>query len=204
MTDKPDNAEVVRRAVGTRPLADGLGRVLSISRVYDTDIDDLWEACTDPARLRRWFLPVTGELRLGGRYHLEGNASGTVERCDPPNGFSATWEYDGTSWIDVALTTESEGRTRFDLVHIAPETEHWEQYGPGAAGIGWDISLLRLAVHLSGSEVEPEEEWAATEGGRRFMLEAGDSWCEADVVAGTDPAVAEAAAERTKAAYAGS
>ena len=34
---------------------------------YDTDIDDLWSALTDPRRLARWVAEVDGDLRLGGR-----------------------------------------------------------------------------------------------------------------------------------------
>lgn len=63
-------------------------------------------------RFRRWFLPVSGDLRLGGRFQIEGNASGTIERCDPPKGFTATWEYGGSvSWIELSLSPAAEGRT---------------------------------------------------------------------------------------------
>ena len=44
----------------------------------------MWDACTDPERIGRWFLPVSGDLRLGGRYQLEGNAGGEILRCEPP------------------------------------------------------------------------------------------------------------------------
>ena len=53
-------------------------------RTYDTGIKDLWDALTNPERLPRWFSPVTGDLKLGGRYQVEGNAGGTVTVCDPP------------------------------------------------------------------------------------------------------------------------
>ena len=59
----------VERRIGTRDEA----RTLTISRVYDTGIEDLWDACTNPERIPRWFLPVSGDLELGGRYALEGN-----------------------------------------------------------------------------------------------------------------------------------
>jgi hypothetical protein len=36
-------------------------------------------------------MPISGDLRVGGRYRLEGNASGTIERWDPPRSFAATW-----------------------------------------------------------------------------------------------------------------
>ena len=54
------------------------------ARVYDTDPKDLWDALTNPERIPRWFSPVTGELKLGGRYQIQGNAGGTITRCDPP------------------------------------------------------------------------------------------------------------------------
>lgn len=35
-------------------------KMVVASRVYDTDSADLWEAVTDPERMKRWFAPVTG------------------------------------------------------------------------------------------------------------------------------------------------
>ena len=70
---------------------ESLAHVVELSRQYDTPVEDEWDSCTDPARISRWFLPVTGELRVGGRYQLQGNAGGRIESCDPPHGFSATW-----------------------------------------------------------------------------------------------------------------
>ena len=60
------------------------------SHVYDTDLADLWDAVTNPERLRRWFSPVTGELRLGGRYQVENNAGGTITECEPQRRIAAT------------------------------------------------------------------------------------------------------------------
>ena len=51
---------------------------VSISRSFQTTVDDLWDAVTSFGRIPRWFLPVTGKLALGGRYQLEGNAGGTI------------------------------------------------------------------------------------------------------------------------------
>ena len=88
--------------------------------MYDTPPEDLWDACTNPERISRWFLPISGDLRPGGRYEFEGNASGTIERCEPPNSLSATWEYGGqTSWVLLCLTREPDGGTRFALEHLA-------------------------------------------------------------------------------------
>jgi len=176
--------------------------VVSLSQTYDTDIDDTWDACTNPERLGRWFAPISGDLRLGGRYQLDGNAGGTIERCDPPKGFAATWEYDGDiSRIEVRLTAEPDGRTRFTLEHTVPDNEHWAEFGPGAIGVGWDIGVQALAVHLAGREVGPEAEWAVTPQGVEHMTLSSTRWCEANIAAGADAAVARAMADRVTAAY---
>lgn len=87
------------------------------------------------------------------------------------------------------------------LEHIVPVNEHWKEYGPGAAGVGWDISLLRPAGHLAGQEMPSEEEWAATEAGQRFMTLSSGRWCDAGIAGGMDRDAALAAAERTTNAY---
>ena len=96
--------------------------------------------CTNPDRIRRWFLPVSGELKEGGRYQLEGNAGGTVSRCDPPHGFDATWEMGGNiSWVELRLADEGNGQTLFRLDHIAlVDDERWGAVRPwcGRGGLG--------------------------------------------------------------------
>jgi hypothetical protein len=61
--------------------------------------DQVWDACTNPERIPHWFLPVSGDLRLHGRFHLQDNASGTIERCDPPKTAAdrTTAAYTGTA-----------------------------------------------------------------------------------------------------------
>jgi uncharacterized protein YndB with AHSA1/START domain len=197
----------VSRTLGSRTLDAGEARVLTISRAYPGPAGDVWAACTTPERIARWFLPVSGDLRAGGRFQIEGNAGGTVERCDPPRSFAATWEFGGeVSWVEVTLTPDGEG-TRFTLEHTAHvDDERWAQFGPGAVGVGWDSMLLGLAMHLeSGASIDPAEAvaWTASPEGVRFMTESSDAWRAASVAAGEDPAAAAAAAARTTAAYTG-
>ena len=207
MIDVVHEINATRREVGSRVLEAGEARTVTIARTYDAPLDDVWDACTNPERIPRWFLPVSGDLRVGGRYQLEGNAGGVVERCDPPRGFGATWEYGGqVSWIELRLSPEPEGGTRFALEHTARVDEHWTTFGPGAVGVGWELGLTGLALHLaSGGPVDPPEfaAWTASEGGRRFMALSSRAWGEASVAAGTDAADARAAAERTTAFYTG-
>ncbi|MDH6465029.1 uncharacterized protein YndB with AHSA1/START domain [Micromonospora sp. A200] len=209
MTDVTHQISAVRRTVGSRSLEAGEARVMTISQTYDAPLEDLWDACTNAERIPRWFLPVSGELRLHGRYQLEGNAGGTIQRCDPPKSFAATWEYgDEVSWIEVRLTPEGDGRTRFELEHVAHvDDERWTEFGPGAVGVGWDLGLLGLASHLAadGSGISPEqaEAWMGSEEGRRFVTLSSESWGKASVAAGTDPEAARAATARTTAFYTG-
>lgn len=195
----------VRREVGDRTLETGRARCVSVSQTYAAPIEDVWDACTDPERIARWFLPVSGELRVGGRYQLQGNAGGTVRRCEPPTAFDATWEFgDQVSWIEVRLNALPDGGTRFLLEHIAHVDEHWGEYGPGAVGIGWDLALLGLATHLNtGKPVDQQEAQAflGTPDGHRFVVASSHGWCTADIAGGADPAGARAAADRTTAAY---
>ena len=207
MIDVKHQISTVRRTVGSRVLDSGTARVSTISQVYDTDIEDLWEAVTTAERIPRWFLPVSGELRQGGHYQFEGQAGGTIERCDRPTGFAATWEYGGeVSWVEVRLTPEGDGRTRFELEHVAHvDDERWAEYGPGAVGVGWDSALLGLAGHLSADDtaVNPDTAaaWVASPDGKLFMALSSEAWCAARIAAGTDEAAARAAAGRTTAAY---
>jgi uncharacterized protein YndB with AHSA1/START domain len=203
--DVSHQISAVRRTLGDRVLEGKEARVLTISQVYDTDLADLWDACTNAERIPRWFLPVSGELKVGGKYQLEGNAGGTVERCDPPKSFAATWEFGGNvSWIEVRLTPEGEG-TRFELEHVAHVDDRWDEFGPGAVGIGWDGALVGLVLHLAapGTAVDPEAAmaWMMSPEGIRFMTASNEAWYEADVAAGADPAQARAAADRTLKAY---
>jgi uncharacterized protein YndB with AHSA1/START domain len=184
----------------------GEARIVTIGQTYDTNQDDLWDAMTSAERLPRWFLPVSGELRLGGRYQLEGNAGGTVERCDPPKSFFATWEYGGeVSWIDVRVLPEPDGRARLELEHIAHvDDDRWAEFGPGAVGVGWDGALLGLAKHIDGAPtLDPDEvmAWHGSEESRIFMTSSNERWYEANVAAGADPAAAREAADRTIATF---
>lgn len=198
----------VRRELGTRVLEAGEARVLTISQSYDATLEDVWDACTNAERIPRWFLPVSGDLRPGGKYALEGNASGTIERCEPPSTFAATWEYDGeVSWIEVTLSADSPERTTFRLQHVAHvDDTRWAEFGPGAVGVGWDLAIIGLYLHLStGEAADPQAgmEWTTSPDGKRFMQESSGRWCDASIAAGTDPDAARAAAERTTAAYTG-
>ena len=207
MIDITEHLNAVDRAVGSRTIEAGEARAITVTRTFAAAVDDVWDACTNVERIPRWLMPISGDLGVGGTYQLEGNAGGTIERCDPPRSFAATWEYGGEiSWIEVRLAPDGDG-TRLTLEHLAPVDDgRWAEFGPGAVGVGWDMMVAGLNLHLSsGQPVDPAESaaWAASDEGRAFMTWSSEAWCDASVAAGTDPAAARAAAERTTAAYTG-
>ena len=151
-------------------------------------------------------MPIAGDLHVRGHYQLQGNAGGTIERCDPPTSFAATWEYGGeVKRIEVRLSTEPRGGTRFTLEHTAHvDDERWAEFGPGAVTVGWDMGLRGLALHLSsGRPLDPQESaaWMASAEGKQFVTLSSQCWGDASIAAGTPAAEANAARNRTTAAY---
>lgn len=208
MIDVMHEINAVQRQVGRRVLDAGQARTVTVIRTYHAPVEDVWDACTNPERIPRWFLPVSGELRVGGRFQLEGNAAGVIERCDPPTAFAATWEFGGdVTWIEVRLSPAANGRTRLELEHIAHvDDERWLQFGPGAVGVGWELGLMGLGLHLaSGQQVDPAEfaAWSASADGKQCMSLSSQRWGDASVAGGTDASEAQAAADRTTAFYTG-
>ena len=181
-------------------------RAVVLSRSYATTVEDLWDAVTNRERLPCWFLPVEGELEPGGRYQLKGNAGGAIRVCEPPSLLALTWEFgDFASRVEVRFSDDGAARARLALTHSAPLSEHWETYGPGATGIGWELALMGLGIHLASPTAPRPDEgaFAASPDGRAFIAGSGEAWGRAAVAAGEDPGAAESAARKTTAFYTG-
>lgn len=177
-----------------------------ISRSYPVAVTALWDAVTNGERIGLWFLPVSGELEVGGRYQLERNAGGTVTACEALSRFSLTWEFgEDLNWVDVAVAADGDDSARLTLTHSSRPSDHWDRYGPGATGVGWEMGLVGLAIHLSGPEAAlPEDDtFTDTEEGRSFVRRSSAAWGEAAIAAGAEPGAARAAAGRTAAFYTG-
>ena len=201
--------EDVARDCSIRDHGGARAHVLVATRRYDAPRADLWEALTDRERIPRWFLPVSGDLRPGGRYQLHGNAGGEVLACEAPTRLALTWEMQGqVSWVTVTLADAPGGHTTLRLEHVAhvPE-EFWQQFGPGAVGVGWDSALFGLDQHFAsgGAHVTPDTAmaWLGSDEGRAFVQASSAAWCEASIAAGADPDAARAAAARTVGFYTG-
>ena len=197
MIDIVREIEAVQREVGTGRIAAGEGRAIRLRRTYDAPIDDVWDALTNPDRIGRWFLPISGDYRLGGRYQFEGNAGGEIVACERPNRLRITWAYGevasdaDVSELEVRLSSAGDEATVLELEHTAilPD-EMWIEYGPGAVGVGWDQGALGLALHLRGESVGDPTAWQSSDEGRTFATRSSEAWGAANQAAGADPEVA--------------
>ena len=160
------------RILGTLRAADGHG-VVRIEDRYDTGIDDLWSAITDPARLARWFGQVEGDLRAGGQFHLyvtdaQMHTDGRVEACEPPRHLRVTSRETDASYA------EGDGAAPFDETIEATLTADGDQTilvieASGMPldkvhfyGAGWQIHAENLARVVAGGEASyGEERWDA-------------------------------------------
>ena len=179
---------------------------VGLSRSFATTLENLWDAVTDGDRIPRWFAPVSGNLEPGGRYQVEGNAGGTIVACEARSHFGLTWEFAGdVSWVEVQVWEEEAGRVGLTLVHTALLSEHWDTFGPGAVGAGWEMGFLGLALHLADpSGFKPDVmEFATSPEGRAFIHGSSEAWAQAAIAEGTEPEVAKAASGRTAAFYTG-
>ena len=177
-----DNAP---RILGSLRSADGKG-VVRIEDRYDTDIDDLWAAITDPARLARWHGQVEGDLRPGGAFRVylaadDIESTGRVEACEPPRRLLVTTRETDESYrkgqgvppfdesIEVTLTADR------DQTILVIELQGMPLDKIAFYGAGWQIHAENLATYLAGREpgdtgarwdelVPPYQELAATIG----------------------------------------
>ncbi|MFF7204225.1 SRPBCC family protein [Streptomyces sp. NPDC008141] len=206
MSDIVDRINDIHREVGSRTVPSGEARTVVLRRTYDAAVEDVWDACTDPERISRWFLPVSGDLRLGGRYQLEGNAGGEILRCEPPELLKVSWlfgENPGFSEVQVRLTPEADERTVFELEHVAVvPPEMWDRFGPGAVGVGWDLGLLGLGLYLAGNMIDDLSAWQATGEAREFMTRSSEAWGVAYRASGAPADEVAAAVSATTEAYA--
>ena len=163
------NARGGGRILGSLRSAGGKG-VVRIEDRYNTDIDDLWSALTDPGRLARWYGQVAGDLRPGGQFRLyiESNdldGTGRVEACEPPRRLLVTTRESDESWrkgrgvrpfdsaIEATLTADG------DQTILVIEVRGMPLDKIAFFGAGWQIHAENLAAYLAGREPDVEARW---------------------------------------------
>ena len=145
-TEQPGN-----RLLGTLRSADGKGVVRMEDR-YDTDIDDLWSAITDPGRLSRWYGEVGGDLRIGGELRVRVFSSGweggrLVRVCEPPGHLVLVGqEQDEPDELVTEVTLTPDGdQTILVVEERGMPLEYLAGYGAGV-----QIHVEDLAAYLGG------------------------------------------------------
>ena len=211
MSEIIDQISQAHRAVRARGGGDSgdsdtVTRTVVVRRAFPAPIEDVWDACTAAERIGRWLMPVTGDLRLGGKYQLEGNAGGEILSCEPPRLLRVTWVMgEGpASEVELLLAPGDGAETVLELAHTAVvDPEFWAKYGPGAVGVGWDLALLGLFLYLSTGRDRPEDPaaWAANPDAREFITRSSEAWGVASSQAGTSETAAAAAVAETNAFY---
>ena len=175
MIDIARHLSAVHREVSAKPETETV-RVL-LRRSYDAEIDDVWSAVTDPERVRRWFLPLTGDLRVGGTFNLEGNAGGDILDCQPPGLLRVTFG-GPTSTVELRLTPDAErdGATVLELDHSVPLAMAGSAAGALYVGPGWDGAVMGLGLFLAGEPIEDPVAMANSLEVQEFSLESLRVW----------------------------
>ena len=154
--------------IGTMRALDGTRGAVRVEGVYDTDIDDLWEACTSPERLARWIARVEGDLRASGMIQLVFTSSWTgparVEVCDPPHHLLLTTEpgTEDEGQIEAWLTEEA-SRTRLVVEERGLPVSHLPFHASG-----WRVHLEDLGRSLEVDGPVHAEGWSSAAGAPRW------------------------------------
>jgi uncharacterized protein YndB with AHSA1/START domain len=186
MIDIASQLKAIHRQVERQLPTDGSGEVVSVllRRGYDAPIGDVWDAVTQPDRIKRWFMPISGDLRVGGSFQLEGNAGGEILSCEPPRLLKVSFG-GPTSIVELRLTPDGDSDTVLELEHTVPI--EMAQSGAGAlwVGPGWDGALLGLGLFLRGEAVGDPVAAAHSPEALEFSKQSVHAWAEVIKDSGT-------------------
>jgi uncharacterized protein YndB with AHSA1/START domain len=193
MMDIATQLKAIDREVDRRhgPAGEEVG--VRIRRTYDAAIADVWDALTDPDRMKRWFLPVSGDLRVGGTFQLEGNAGGEILGCEPPRLLKVSFG-GPASLVELRLSPEGEDRTTLELEHTVPIA--MAQSGAGALVVapGWDGGFVALDLYLRDELGDDPVAAANSLEGQELSRQSVDAWVAVVRASGTATADEIAAA----------
>ena len=157
MSPAAPDVSLTHHELRQRRLPAGDARCAVFTRTYDAGIEDVWDACTDPERLRRWYAPVAGDLHLGGTFTQGDFGQGTVVRCVAPS--MLTVHLGGgdpvTDQIELRLRSNGDGTTVLEFEHATTLDSHeigGEIYDAVyCMGGGYGPRLITLQQHLDGT-----------------------------------------------------
>ncbi len=144
-----NDTEAGARIVGTLRAEAGKG-VVRMEDFYETEIEDLWSAVTDPSRLARWVAEVDGDLHVGGEFRARftsgWDGTGRVEVCEPPRLLLVTLSpgQDGATVIEARLFADA-AQTRLVIEERGLPLDELAEHGAG-----WQAHVEDLAAHFAG------------------------------------------------------
>jgi len=209
MFDIADEISRIHRDVREVPVEGGEGVGVVIRRSYRAPVEDVWDAVTDPDRVKRWFLPLKGDLRVGGTFQLEGNAGGEILACDRPSFLKVTFG-GPASVVELRLSADGDD-TVLEMLHTVPI----EMAGSGAGalyvGPGWDGAFLALGLYLRGEVSDDPVAAASSPEAQEFSRASVEAWIAAvessgtattdDIAAGKAAALAQFAPDQDESAF---
>jgi len=202
MIDIASQITAIHRQVGTRPADGGEEVAVLLRRSYPAHIGDVWDALTDPDRVKRWFYPVSGDLRAGGTFQLEGNAGGEIQRCEPPRLLRVTFG-GPASLVELRLSPEGEDGTVLELEHTVPIEFAGSGAGALYVGPGWDGAFLALGLFLRGEISDDPIAAANSPQAQEFSRQSVRAWVAVVESSGTaSPEEIAAATEASLAQFA--
>lgn len=139
-----------------RVIGSGDARVAVMTRTYETTVEDLWDACTNPERLARWYTKVSGDFRIGGEIQQELMGAGTIEECEAPSFVRISLGSAGQDEIEVRISPgTAAGTATLEIQHATTIDEHnigGTMYDAiYCMGGGYYPRLLALDMHLRGT-----------------------------------------------------
>ncbi|MDX6197225.1 MAG: hypothetical protein QOJ79_376 [Actinomycetota bacterium] len=104
----------------------GPARSATFRRTYDASIEDVWDACTNPERLARWYQPVQGDLRLGGEFTQGEMGGGRIVACEAPRLLRLALGPGDPSpdQLEVRLSPGADGGTVLEVEHATTLDSH--------------------------------------------------------------------------------
>jgi uncharacterized protein YndB with AHSA1/START domain len=147
------------KTIGTMRALDQDRGALRVEDVYDTDIHDLWAACTEPERLARWIAEVSGDLQIGGTIHATFTSTwtgpGRIEACDSPHHLLLTMQPDTEDEAQIEAWLTAEGaKTRLVVEERGLPLAELHYHGAG-----WQAHLEDLSHTLNGEQSEWKTRW---------------------------------------------
>ena len=145
---------------GTMRQLDPTTGAVRVEDVYDTDVEDLWDACTRPERLARWIAQLgDGDLAEGSAVEATFTSTWSgivrIETCERPHHLLVTLDggEEGQTQVEAWLSAEGE-RSRLVVEERGLPLTSLHFYGAG-----WQAHLEDLARSLGGEPSAWKARW---------------------------------------------